>query len=233
MLSATHLTAGYGKAPATVRDVSLEVAEGECVLIVGPSGSGKSTLLRVLAGLLEPRAGAVRRAPGSLGYIPQRLGLVRHATARANVLLGAVARLTGWRRLFGSFPAAERDAADQALAAVGLAGRGDVPVEALSGGERRRVVLARALLQRPRVLLADEFLAEVDHVTAEDLVRLLDRLRRDTGMTLLVVDHDVTQTAPLADRVAVMVGGRVVDVVPPGVVTPENLRTLFQRETAA
>lgn len=217
--------------------MSLDIGAGECVLLVGPNGSGKSTLLRLLAGLLDPRTGTVARPdprkPGALGYIPQRLGLVRHATARTNVLLGAVPRLAGWRRLTGTFPTAERAAAEAALGAVGLAGRGDDLVEAMSGGERRRVTLARALLQRPRVLLADEFLAEVDHVTAEDLVNLLMRMRRETGMTMVVADHDVAQTARLADRVAVVVRGRVVDVVTPRAVTPETLRALFRVEHAA
>lgn len=213
------------------------MGSGECVLLVGPNGSGKSTLLRLLAGLLEPRAGTVSRpdarTPGALGYIPQRLGLVRHATARANVLLGAVPRLAGWRRLIGTFPEAERTAAEAALAAVGLEGRGGDLVEAMSGGERRRVALARAVLQRPRVLLADEFLAEVDHVTAEDLVDLLGRMRRETGMTMVVADHDVVQTARFADRVVVVVRGRVVDTVMPPAVTPERLRSLFRVGSAA
>ena len=103
----------------------------------------------------------------------------------------------------------------------------------MSGGERRRVALARALLQRPRVLLADEFLAEVDHVTAEDLVDLLGRMRRETGMTMVVADHDVVQTARFADRVVVVVRGRVVDTVMPPAVTPERLRSLFRVGSAA
>lgn len=210
---------------------------------MGPSGGGKTTLLRVIAGLLPATRGTVRRpvleggeggprAPEHrVGYIPQFLGLVRNRTAVENVLLGALGRLGPWRSLAGRFPPGERAAAWEALRRVGMGERGDERVETLSGGERRRVAIARALLQRPRLLLADEFLAEVDRVTAQGIARLLQDLRRDTGMTVIFVDHDLDAACRIADRVLVLARGRVVDELDAATATASRLGDLFRAGT--
>lgn len=232
----SHITAGYGGAPI-VRDVDLTVPEGACWAIVGPSGGGKTTLLRVIAGLIEPERGQVNRADANgangdgrsaVGYIPQNLGLVRNATARENVLLGALGRLSWWRSLLGLYPAEERRMADEALARVGLAGRGGDRVDQMSGGERRRVVIARALLQRPKLLLADEFLAEVDHVTAEEILDLFRTLRTENGMTVIFVDHHIEMACRLADRVVIMVDGAKSRELSPTEAAQASLETLFR-----
>jgi phosphonate transport system ATP-binding protein len=212
--------AGYASGtPDVVSNIDLEVAAGEWVAIVGPSGGGKTTLIRLMAGLLAPRRGRVeyplldgrgRRTPGAIGCIPQNLGLVRNQSVRQNVLLGAVSRLNFWGIVTGRYPTAEVLQAEQVLAQVGLAGRGGDRIESLSGGERRRVAIARSLLQRPRVLLADELLAEIDHHTADSILELLEGLRLETGLTVVLVDHHIEMAHRTADRVMVVAGGRVV-----------------------
>lgn len=207
------LTAGYQRGRAVLHDVSFTVPAGAWWAVVGPSGCGKTTLLRAVLGVLKPTSGAVRRpavngARNALGYIPQQLGLVRNLSVRENVLLGGLGRVGPWRSLLGRFTATEVSAADVALAEVGLGGRGDDRTTELSGGERRRVAIARAIIQRPRLLIADEFLAELDPITSAAIVTVLQRLREATGMTILCVEHDLHAAAAAADRVVVMASGR-------------------------
>ncbi|MGB0651778.1 MAG: phosphonate ABC transporter ATP-binding protein [Thermoplasmatota archaeon] len=201
------LTYGQG---LVVKSVSLEVAAGETVAILGPSGGGKSTFLKAVAGLLSPAAGSLevlgsaapsRPPSGQVGYVPQRLGLVRHASALANVLHGALPGLPAWRSLVGAYPEEVRERARQALADVGLAEKAEAPIHQLSGGQQRRVAVARALVQRPRLLLADEFLGELDPATVEAVWGAVRRLQQETGMTLLVVEHHLDQALRLADRI--------------------------------
>lgn len=220
--------AGYPTAPAVLCGVDLTVPRGACVAVIGPSGGGKTTLLRTIAGLVPVTRGKVWCASrGPIGYIPQNLGLVRNRTVEHNVLLGALPRMGTLGSLTGRFPAHERQAAHDALAHVGLAGRGGERIETLSGGERRRVAVARALLQRPEVLLADEFLAEVDRLTAESIIRLLAGLRRQWGLTLVIVDHDVELVRRLADSVAVLVDGRLTRECAPEAVSADGLAQMF------
>lgn len=235
-LALRGVTAGYRRGRPILRDLDLTVPRGESWAVLGPSGSGKTTLIRVILGLLKPDGGTVRchvdDCDGDgIGYIPQNLGLVRNRTVRENVLLGSLRRLGFCRTLTGSFPEEERRAAEEALGRVGLGGRGEERVERLSGGERRRVAVARALLQRPSLLLADEFLAEVDRVAAGEIVGLLRTLRRETGMTLLFVDHDVENACRIADRVVVLSGGRKVRELAAAEVDSSRVAELFRNPT--
>lgn len=212
-LEVDRLTAGYQRGRPVLHDVSFAVPAGAWWAVVGPSGCGKTTLLRAILGMVKPSIGAIRMpavngARDALGYVPQQLGLVRNLSVRENVLLGGLARMGTWRSLLGRFTAEEVAAAEAALAEVGLGGRGGDPVTELSGGERRRVAIARAIIQRPRLLIADEFLAELDPITSAAIVSVLQRLRESTGMTILCVEHDLHAAAAAADRVVVMAGGR-------------------------
>lgn len=245
------VTAGYRRGGPILRGLDLSVPSGECWAILGPSGAGKTTLIRVILGVLKPDRGVVRHHPGNglgrlrgpdgdgraagtdlpgneIGYIPQNLGLVRNRSVLDNVLLGALSRLGFCRALLGHFPDREVADAEAALHQVGLGGRGRERIERLSGGERRRVAVARSLLQRPTLLLADEFLAEVDRLAAAEIVALLRRLRRETGMTLLFVDHDVENACRIADRVVVLSGGRKVRELAAADVDPTRIEELFR-----
>ena len=203
---------------AALDGVSLDVAAGECVALVGESGSGKSTLLRavlaltslggvVLVGGRDVTAADPVRLRRGIGYVPQDGGLLPHWTVTRN------AALVPW--LAGS---SEADAlATAALDLVGLpvATFGARWPRALSGGQRQRVAFARALAARPPVLLLDEPFGALDAITRGELQTMFETLRRQTGVTTLLVTHDLHEARRLADRVAVMCQGRLDQVAAP------------------
>jgi len=201
--------------------VSLRVAAGEAVAIMGPSGSGKSTLLNVIGCLDRPTSGRyvldgrevsglddaeltlVRREV--IGFVFQSFHLVPRLTAAENVELPMV---------FAGIPRDERRARVTAgLQAIGLAPRMDHRPDQLSGGERQRVAIARAMVMRPRLLLADEPTGNLDSRSGQQVLELLDRLNAD-GLTLVVVTHDAN-VARRAGRVILMRDGRIVRRVAP------------------
>lgn len=204
-----------GATRAAIGGIDLDVAKGECVALVGRSGSGKTTLLKTVAGLVSPSAGSVEvlgrpagavDLRGRVGYVPQQLGLVRSRTALENALMGALARTPPLPSVLGTYAPAERAAARQALSAVGLANKADEKIAWMSGGERQRVAIARTLVQRPSVLLADEFLSSLDVATANEVLGLVQALRRE-GITILMAMHDLELVVTFADRVAVLADG--------------------------
>jgi len=218
-LRVRQLYVGYGRAPDIISGVDLTLKRGETAAIVGASGGGKSTLLKAVAGLVPLRAGQLevmgfawpRRPPrGSVGYVPQRLGLVRHATVLTNVLQGASFGGSWMDALLGRTPRGARTRALEAIHQVGLADKSDEPVRLLSGGQQRRTAVARALAQDPRILLADEFLAELDPVTLEALLETLKQQQRETGMALLMVEHQLDVAMRAADTVYRLKGGVLV-----------------------
>lgn len=216
------LTAGYPRRPPVLHGVDLTVESGETVALLGPSGGGKSTLLKAVAGLL-PATGTVevlghaapsRPRPGTVGYIPQRLGLVRHATVWDNVLQGALHETPLWRSLLRRPARHVQERAAEALASVGILDKAHEPVHRLSGGQQRRVAVARSLVQRPRLLLADEFLGELDRDTVGAVVKAVDRLRREHGTTTILVEHHLEQARRIADRVLRLQDGQLQVVEP-------------------
>ncbi|MFF1961272.1 ABC transporter ATP-binding protein [Streptomyces sp. NPDC058220] len=186
-----------------LQQVSLDVAMGEFVAVVGPSGCGKSTLLKLVAGLLKASSGAVRlhgeRVDGprhDIGYVFQRAALLEWRTARRNILLQAEMR---------RMPAGQaRERADELIAMTGLTGFEDAYPHELSGGMQQRVALCRALLHKPPVLLMDEPFGALDALTREQMNRELNRIWRETGTTVVLVTHSISEAVYLADRVVVM-----------------------------
>ncbi|QIQ01586.1 ABC transporter ATP-binding protein [Streptomyces liangshanensis] len=186
-----------------LRDISLDVAAGEFVALVGPSGCGKSTLLKLVAGLLDASAGSVRlhgeevHGPRpDIGYVFQRAALLEWRSARRNILLQAE-----MRRMPG---ADARRRADELIEMTGLRGFEDAYPHELSGGMQQRVALCRALLHKPPVLLMDEPFGALDALTREQMNRELHRIWRETGTTVLLVTHSISEAVYLADRVVVM-----------------------------
>ncbi len=195
-------------------DVALTVAPGECLALAGPSGAGKTSVLRIVAGLRRPDEGLVRCGGTTwwgdgadlpterrrCGYVFQEYALFAHMSAWRNVAYG----LTG-------LPRADREARARALLdRFGLAARADARPATLSGGERQRVAVARALAPDPSVLLLDEPLAALDARTRAAAAAELAAVIRAAGVPVLLVTHDFAEAALLADRVAVMEGGRIV-----------------------
>jgi len=207
-------TIGYGDVPI-VAGVDLTVRHGEAVAILGSNGSGKTTLARGLLGLAPVLDGDVEllgapvgrlRERGRVGYVPQRhtvSGAVP-ATVREVVSVGRLARLGLFRRL----GAVDRAAVGEAVAAVGLADRMEEPVASLSGGQQRRVLVARALAAQPELLIMDEPTAGVDAASQDALADVLARVSA-TGTTLLVVTHETGPLSGVLTRAVVVDHGRI------------------------
>jgi osmoprotectant transport system ATP-binding protein len=214
MIGYTHVTKSFGSLKA-VDDVSLDIAEGEFVAIVGGSGSGKTTLLRLANRLIEVDGGtitvegedvkgvdpvALRRR---IGYVFQSGGLFPHLSVADNI--GITPRLLGQ-------PAADITArVDELLELVQLdrAAHRDRLPEALSGGQRQRVGVARALAAKPRIVLMDEPFGALDPLTRDALGDDFRELHRKLGLTTVMITHDMTEAILLADRIAVMRGGKL------------------------
>jgi len=239
VLRAEQVSQRFGTVKA-LDGISLEVAAGECVALIGESGSGKSTLLRCFNRLTDPDSGrvlidgvdaagldpiALRRR---IGYVPQEGGLLPHWRVRRNVAL------VPWLQ-------SQPDATVRADRALGLVGLDTVvvgdrwPAE-LSGGQRQRVAVARALAAEPRVILLDEPFGALDAITRADLQNTFRRLRGTLGITALLVTHDVQEAVLLADRIAVVRDGRLEQVAPSSELlrspATEYVRELLRRARA-
>lgn len=211
---------GYKKEEPLVQIPNLEIFPGEIVAIAGPSGVGKSTLLKTIAGLIRPISGSVevcgksfpnRPNRGELGYIPQSLGLVRHASVLHNVMLGANAGHNNPIPFIGiclpSFVAKKKSI--EAINSMGLEEKISEPIRRLSGGQQRRVATARTLAQCPELILADEFLSELDEKTVDMVLKEVTTYVKSNNSALLVVEHDITRAKMMADRLLVIDDGRV------------------------
>ena len=188
LVEADHVTVRLGGA-LVLDDVSVKVDGGEIVTIIGPNGSGKTTLVRTLLGLIEPESGHVRRRHGlGIGYVPQRLVIDQTLPLTVGRFLS----------LAHTGPAA---LAAHALAEVGAAGVAAKPVQVLSGGEMKRVLLARALLRKPALLVLDEPTSGVDFSGQAELYALIHRIRDTTGCGVLLVSHNLHLVMAATDRV--------------------------------
>ncbi|NIC40900.1 ABC transporter ATP-binding protein [Aquabacterium sp. A08] len=210
VLQAQGLAKAYGGKPA-LRGVDLCLHAGELVALLGPNGAGKSTLMQLLTGLFVPDAGQIQvlghdlrrdapRALAGLGVVFQQMALDLDLSVRANLLFHT--------DLHGLPRAVAQERIAQGLAALGLPEQAGQPVRALSGGNRRKVELVRAMLHRPRVLLMDEATVGLDPASRQQLRQAVQALRRDTGVAVLWTTHLVDEVAD-ADRVVVLHQGQV------------------------
>jgi putative spermidine/putrescine transport system ATP-binding protein len=207
----------YGRVGAGVEDITLSIAEGELLAVIGPSGCGKSTVLKLIAGFFVPQRGVVRFAgrdvtalsprERDLGVVFQTYALFPHMTIAGNVgyplKLRGIAADEARRRVEG------------ALTMVGLAALADRLPASLSGGQQQRVALARALVFRPRALLLDEPLSALDASIRAEMRDEIRRLQRHHGIATLHITHDQEEALSMADRVAVMGEGRLLQVGTP------------------
>jgi zinc/manganese transport system ATP-binding protein len=214
-------------------DVTFGIGKGEFTGLIGPNGAGKTTLLRVILGLQEPSGGQVlidgepraKRDKGNIGYVPQKLVIDPDMPLRARdvVSLG----LDGHRLGF-AFPSRQRrDLVDKALCDVGAEKYAGARVGELSGGEQQRVLIAHALISRPRLLLLDEPLANLDLKSEQEIVAVLGRLAREHQISVLLSAHDMNPLLSVMDRIVYVAGGRVATGSTDEVVTSEGLTRLY------
>lgn len=201
---------------AVLREISFEVPSGRMLALLGANGAGKSTLLRILATLTQATGGELHllgqsvagrepAGPARLAAIRARIGMIAHQ-AMLYRDLSARENLAFFGRLYGLRQPAPRIA--ELLELVGLSGRADDPVKALSRGMTQRIAIARALMHDPQLLLADEPFDGLDAPSCQTLLGLLRRLR-EQGRTLIVTNHDIPQSLELADHVMVLRGGKI------------------------
>ncbi|WP_342076297.1 metal ABC transporter ATP-binding protein [Yoonia sp. SS1-5] len=214
LIDARHLGFGQG-GQQILQDVSLALEPGEIVTIVGPNGSGKSTLLRLLIGAIKPQKGRVDHAPGlRIGYVPQKL----HIDPTLPITVNRFLRLP--------VPVGKQEIAD-ALHVAGVPHVGDRQMADLSGGQFQRVLLARAVLGRPDVLMLDEATQGLDQPGSAAFYQQIDAVRRDIGCAILMVSHELHVVMSASDRVICLNGHICCEGAPEVVTATAEYRELF------
>ncbi len=244
VLHVSGLVKSYG-GPNILNGLSFTASAGASLAVIGANGSGKTTLLKCLIRLTDPTSGriemlgqdvvalnprALRRFRARIGVVWQKHNLVPRIPALSNVLHGVQSRMSGpqswWQWLA---PAPVRAEAMACLARVGLADKSRQRVDSLSGGQQQRVAIARMLMQRPEIVLADEPDASLDPQSGEDVMRLLSDLARQDGLTLIVISHRLEHTMEFSDRIIGLAGGRITLDVPTAEADAGKLRRFFDK----
>jgi len=227
VLSVRNASKSFGSRRA-LDSVSLNVSKGEMIALIGPSGSGKSTLLRSISGLQTIDGGQgrieafgdvvqsdgrisrkVRDARIRIGFIFQQFNLVGRLTLFSNVALGSLGRIPFIRGVFGAWPAETKTAVMAALHRVGVSEYAGQRANTLSGGQQQRGAIARALVQRAKIILADEPVASLDPVSARKVMEILRELNRVDGLTIVVTLHQVDYALRYCDRVVALKAGKI------------------------
>jgi len=247
VLSVRNVAKTFGKRHA-LDGVSLDVARGEMIALIGPSGSGKSTLLRSITGLQSIDPGGeisgldqilqsngrvsdkVRDARIHIGMIFQQFNLVGRLTLFSNVCLGSLGRIPFWRGMLGFWPAETKTAAMAALHRVGVSDYAGQRANTLSGGQQQRGAIARTLVQKAKIILADEPVASLDPVSARKVMDLLRGLNRDDGLTVIVTLHQVDYALRYCDRVVALKAGKIVYDGPPAGLKRDQLVDIYGPE---
>lgn len=225
MLEIRHLTKIYEDGTVALRDVNFKVDDGEFLIIIGLSGSGKSTLLRCINRLIDPTEGEIiwngldlaqlkgeelRNARRKIGMVFQQFNLVERSTVLINVMAGRLGYMPTWRSISGRFNENDRKLARHALDRLGISDQAHKRADDLSGGQQQRVGIARALMQEPDMILADEPVASLDPVLAHSILQHLELLNKEDNMTILCSLHYLDLVQRYASSVIGLREGRVV-----------------------
>ena len=242
ILRVEHLSKVYEDGTRALSDVSFEVARGEFLVIIGLSGSGKSTLLRCINRLVAATSGRVwvdgrdvtaasreklREIRRGIGMVFQQFNLVRRASVLTNVLAGRLGYVPPAWALGNYFPAPVVDRAMRSLERVGIADKAYGRASALSGGQQQRVGIARALMQEPRIILADEPVASLDPALSHSILRYLEELNRKDGITILCSLHFLSLARRYATRILALKDGAIVFDGRPTDIDEERFRSIY------
>jgi phosphonate transport system ATP-binding protein len=245
MLKVEHLVKVYPNGTQALRDVSFETADGEFLAVIGLSGSGKSTLLRCINRLVEPTSGKIiwngediTAAQGAellkvrrkIGMVFQQFNLVKRSSVLTNVLSGRLGYVNTFQSLIGAFSAADRNRAMANLEQVGLSEKAHVRADSLSGGQQQRVGIARALMQEPRLILADEPVASLDPVLAHSILKYLEQLNKERGITVLCSLHFLDLVHRYATRAIALKDGQVVFEGLPQEIDDAQFKAIYGQE---
>jgi len=225
LLKIEHLSKTYEDGTRALTDVSFEVQDKEFVVLIGLSGSGKSTLLRCINRLVEPTAGRIiwngvdvttasgaglRQIRRSIGMIFQQFNLVKRSSVLANVLSGRLGYVPTFPSVFSWFDRDNRQMAFRSLERVGIADKASNRADALSGGQQQRVGIARALMQQPKLMLADEPVASLDPATSHSVMKYLEQLNKEDGITVICSLHFLSLARRYGTRIIALKAGQIV-----------------------
>jgi len=221
MLRIQNVSKTYPNGTQALKNVSFDIKEGEFMVVIGLSGSGKSTLLRCINRLIDPTEGKIlwddvdvtaappaelRKIRSRIGMVFQQFNLVKRSSVMTNVLSGRLGYVNPWTSLIGLWPADEKKRALEALGRVGIADKADARADALSGGQQQRVGIARALMQDPKLILADEPVASLDPVLSHSILQYLEQLNKE-GITVVCSLHFLDLVHRYATRVVALKDG--------------------------
>jgi len=224
MLEIRNLSKEYADGTRALDNVSFTVEDGEFLVIIGLSGSGKSTLLRCINRLIDPTAGQIildgvditaassaelRRIRRDIGMIFQHFNLVKRSTVMRNVMAGRLGYVNPWLSLLGIFPPEDRRRARDALELVGISEKANNRADALSGGQQQRVGIARALMQEPKLLLADEPVSALDPATSHSVLKYIEQINQQRGVTVLCSLHFLSLARTYATRIIALKDGNM------------------------
>ena len=245
MLEIKQLVKKYNTGDLAINGVDLKVENGQVMALIGPSGAGKSTLIRCVNRLENPtsgeiwlngenivkmRSGKLRRARRNMGMIFQEYALVERLTVLENVLSGRLGYVGFWRSFLRKFPQSDINAAFGLLEKVGLDTMVNKRADELSGGQRQRVGIARALIQKPDILLVDEPTASLDPKTSRQIMRLITELCEENQLTAIINIHDVALAQMYAERIVGLREGSIVYDGSPDDLKPDVLTEIYGKE---
>jgi len=245
MLKVENLTKVYPNGTVALKDVSFEVQDGEFLAVIGLSGSGKSTLMRCINRLIEPTSGRIiwndiditalsqsemRKVRRQIGMVFQQFNLVKRSSVITNVLSGRLGYVSPYQSLFNYFSPADHERALRNLERLGLRDKAYVRADSLSGGQQQRVGIARALMQEPKLILADEPVASLDPVLSHSILKYLEQMNKEDGITVLCSLHFLDLVHRYSTRAIGLKEGRIVFQGLPQEIDDVQFKTIFGQE---
>jgi phosphonate transport system ATP-binding protein len=244
MIKIKNVSKVYPNGVVALKDVNLEISDGEFVAIIGLSGAGKSTLLRSINKMQSITSGSIffddieistitgknlRRLRRSIGMIFQSFNLVKRMSVFNNVLAGRVAYHSTFKTIFGLFPKKDKILALNSLETMGILDKAFTRADQLSGGQQQRVALARALTQEPKLILADEPVASLDPITTVQVMDDFKRINKKFGITIIANMHHVDLALKYADRIIGIQAGKIVFDGPSSKINEKTLVKIYGR----